>query len=60
MFSRIKMEEYMESEPSGTFRVKLVAKYIVLGFPGTHFMHMKVKMFFLLTTYHHVKIKELQ
>ena len=42
MFSSIKMEEYMESEPSGIFKVKLVAKNIVLGSPGTHFMHMRV------------------
>ena len=34
------MEECMESELSGIFRVKLVAKNIVLGSPGTHFMHM--------------------
>ena len=43
MFSSIKMEEYMESEHSGIFWVKLVAKNIVLGSPGTHFMHMRVK-----------------
>ena len=30
MFSTVKMEEYMESELSGIFRVKLVAKSIVL------------------------------
>ena len=28
------MEEYMESELSGIFRVKLVTKNIVRGFPG--------------------------
>ena len=33
----------MESEPSGIFWVKQVAKNIVLGSPGTHFMHMRVK-----------------
>ena len=33
----------MESELSGFFRVKLVAKHIVLGSPGTHFMHLKIK-----------------
>ena len=38
MFSRIKMEEYMEPEFSGIFWVKMVAKDIVLGSPGTHFM----------------------
>ena len=42
-FSSIKMEDYMESELSGIFWVKLVTKNIVLGFSGTHFMHMKVK-----------------
>ena len=43
MFSSIKIEEYMESEFSGIFWVKLVTKNIVLGFSGTHFMHMRVK-----------------
>ena len=33
----------MESELSGFFRVKLVAKHIVLGSPGTHFMPLKIK-----------------
>ena len=33
----------MESEPSGIFGVKLVAKNIVLGSPRTHFMHMRIK-----------------
>ena len=42
MFSSIKMEEYMESELFGFFWVKMVAKNIVLGSPGTHFMHMRV------------------
>ena len=37
------MEEYMESELSGIFRVKLVTKKIVRGSPGTQFMHMRVK-----------------
>ena len=37
------MEEYMESELSGIFRVKLVTKNIVRGSPGTQFMHMRVK-----------------
>ena len=45
MFSSIEMEEYLESELSGIFRVKLVAKNIVLGSSGTHFTHMKVKMY---------------
>ena len=43
MFSSIKMEEYMESELSGIFRVKLVAKNIVLVSSRTHFRHMRVK-----------------
>ena len=43
MFSSIKMEEYMESELSGIFRVKLVAKNIMLGSSRTHFRHMRVK-----------------
>lgn len=43
MFSTMEIEEDIESELSGIFRVKLVAKNIVLGPPGTHFMHMKVK-----------------
>ena len=38
------MEEYMESELSGIFRVKLVTKNIVRGSPGTQFMHMRVKL----------------
>ena len=33
----------MESELSGIFRVKLVTKNIVRGFPGPQFMHMRVK-----------------
>ena len=37
------MEEYMESELSGIFRVKLVTKNIVRGSLGTQFMHMRVK-----------------
>ena len=43
MFSSIKMEEYMESELSGIFRVKLVTKNVVRGSQGTQFMHMRVK-----------------
>ena len=43
MFSSIKMEEYMEPEISGFFWVKTVAKNIVLGSPGTHFMRMRAK-----------------
>ena len=37
------MEEYVESELSGIFRVKLVTKNIVRGSPETQFMHMRVK-----------------
>ena len=43
MFRSTKMEEYMEPELSGNFWVKMVTKNIVLGSPGTHFMHMTVK-----------------
>ena len=35
----------MESEHSGIFRVELVTKNVVLGSSGTHFMHMRVKVF---------------
>ena len=42
MFPGIKMEEFMESENSGIFRVKLITKNVVLGSSGTHFMHMRV------------------
>ena len=48
MFSSTKMEEYMESEFSGIFWVKLIAKDIVLGSSGTHFMHRRVKVFLCL------------
>ena len=47
----MKMDEYMESELSGIFPVKLAVKNIVLGFPGTHFMHMRVEFL------HFLKIK---
>ena len=50
MFSSIKMEEYMESEPSGIFLVKLVAKNIVLWSLGTHSMHMRVSYLCLITS----------
>ena len=43
MFSSIKMKEYMKPELSGIFWIKMVAKKIVVGFPGTHFMLMCVK-----------------
>ena len=35
MFANMKIEEYMESEPSSIFRVNVVAKNILLGFLGT-------------------------
>ena len=35
----------MKPEHSGTFRAKMVAKNILLGSPGTLFMHMTVKYF---------------
>ena len=37
------MKVYMKTEFSGIFRVKLVARNRVLGFPGNHFIHMWVK-----------------
>ena len=48
MFSGIKLEELMESEHSGIFRVELVTKNVVFGSSGTHFMHMKLKDFLLI------------
>ena len=42
MFSSMKMAEYMKSELSGIFQGKLVMKSMLLGSPGTHFMHMRV------------------
>ena len=44
MFPSIKMEKYIEPELYSTFWVKLVTKNIVLGSPGTNFMHMWVKL----------------
>ena len=43
MFSGMKIEEFMESEHSCIFQVKLVIKNVVFGSLGTHFMHMRVK-----------------
>lgn len=43
MFFSMKMEEYMESEFPGIFRVELIPKIIVLGSLGTHFRHMRFK-----------------
>ena len=42
MFSGIKMEEYMKPERSDIFWAKMVAKNILLGSPGTHFMNMRL------------------
>ena len=39
MFSSMTMEEDMESELSGIFRIKLVAKYIVVGSQGNQHGH---------------------
>ena len=36
------MEEYIESELSDIFQIKLVNKNIAFVFSGTHFMYMKV------------------
>ena len=47
MFPSMKMEEYMEFELFGIFRVKLVATNTVLGSPGTDFMHMRVNTLLL-------------
>ena len=44
MFSGMKTEDFMESEHSGIFWVELVTKNVVLGFLGTHLMHMRVKI----------------
>ena len=44
------MEEYIESELSGIFRVKLVTKNIERGSPGTQFMHMRVKKYLMIST----------
>ena len=38
------MEEHMESELSGIFRVKLVTKNIERGSQGTQSMHMRVNV----------------
>ena len=45
VFSSIKLEEYMEPERSGIIQVKVVTKNILLGSLGTHFMHLRVKVF---------------
>ena len=42
MISTMKVNEYMGSTLSGIFRVKLVAKYILLWSVGTQLMHVKV------------------
>ena len=43
MSSNMKMDEYIESELSGIFHLKLVVKNMVLGYSRTHFMRMSVK-----------------
>ena len=43
------MEEYLESELSSIFRIKLVSKTIVLRYWGTHFNHETVKVVFFVT-----------
>ena len=43
MFSSIKMEEYMESELPGIFRVNVVTKNIVLGSLEPHVINRRVK-----------------
>ena len=50
------MEDYMESEFTGIFQVKLVAKNIMFGSRETHFMHMRVKQSFLRCIYHVMEI----
>ena len=44
VFSSMKIEEYMESEVSGIFWVKIFAKNVVLWFLGIHFSYMRVKV----------------
>ena len=43
MFSGMRIEEFMESEHSGIFRVEMVTKNLEPGSSVTHFMHMRVK-----------------
>ena len=43
MFSGMKMEEFMESEHSGIFRVALVTKNVVPGSTRTLFKYVRVK-----------------
>ena len=38
------MKEYMESEHSAIFQLKLVSKNIVLRFSGIHFVHIRAKI----------------
>ena len=53
MFFSVKMEQYMEPELSGLFWVKMVARYIVVGSLGTHFMHMRVNQDIFLNFWGH-------
>ena len=39
------MEEYIKSELSDIFKVKLVTKNIMVGFPGSYFMHKRGKSY---------------
>ena len=39
----MEMEEYMKSELSGIFKVKMVDKNIVLGSTGNQFKHIRVE-----------------
>ena len=45
MFSGMKMGEYKKSELSDISGIRLVTKNIVLGSPGTRFMHVRVNWY---------------
>ena len=44
MFSGMEMEEFMESENSGIFRIEQVTKNVISESSWTHFMHMSVNL----------------
>ena len=46
MYVSLERDITLQNQPEfpGIFRVQLVAKNIVLGSPGTHFMHMRGKL----------------
>ena len=44
MFSSDVTEECVKDELAAIFQVKLVAKNIVIGYPGTYFMHKRGKI----------------